>query len=93
VSKANEGKYYWGIRITRSKKPRTLYVFADEIKVQDGDLLLYGHLADGTSYLYRSLARGTWQDVFAASCLSGEEMNEDHDFDESTHVDARGAAA
>jgi len=38
------GKLYWGVRIIRNKKPRTLYVYADEIKIQDGDLLLLGHL-------------------------------------------------
>jgi hypothetical protein len=87
------GKYYWGIRILRAKKRRTLNVFADEIKVQDGDLLLYGHLSDGAKYLYRAFARGEWLDVFAASCLSGEEINEDHDIDDGTGVDARRGAA
>ena len=90
------GKLYWGVRIIRNKKPRTLYVYADEIKVQDGDLLLFGHLNNESNgptapggFLFRSFARGAWQDVFAASCLDGNECSESHDIDTATGEDAR----
>jgi hypothetical protein len=87
------GKFYWGIRITRNKKPRTLYVHADRIQIQDGDLLLFGHLKseehkEPASFLFRSFARGTWQDIFAADCLNGNECSESHDIDDATGKDA-----
>ena len=86
------GNLYWGIRIIRNKTSRTLYVSADEIKIQDGDLLLFGRRNNEetpASFLFRSFARGTWQDVFAASCLGGDECSEHHDIDETTGKDAR----
>jgi hypothetical protein len=87
------GGLYWGIRITRNKKPHTLHVHADRIAIQDGDLLLYGHMKnqqkEAGSFLFRSFARGTWLDVFAADCLDGTECSENHDVDESTGWDAR----
>jgi hypothetical protein len=85
------GRYFWGVRIVRNKKRRLLNFYADKIEVRDGDLLLFGHMTDQPegSFLYRSLARGTWFDVFAASCLDGSECGEDHDIDEATGEDAR----
>lgn len=83
------GDLYWGVRIARMKKPRTLYVYADRIEVKDGDLLLYfNHSAKGET-LHRAFARGTWQDIFAASCIDGTECGEEHDFDDATAKDAR----
>jgi hypothetical protein len=90
------GRLYWGVRIVRNKESRTLHVYADEIRIQDGDLLLLGHLqneANGptepASFLYRSFARGTWTDVYSASCLDGNEIGEEHDVNDKTGQDAR----
>jgi len=88
------GQYYWSVRVARNKKPRQLYFYADRIEVRDGDLLMWGHMsgqAEGT-FLYRALARGTWSDVAAASCLDGSECGEEHDYDLQTGKDARSAA-
>jgi hypothetical protein len=93
ASKCGRSKQKWGIRITRSKKPRMVYVYADRIQIQDGDLLLYGHPRDQelATALIRSFARGAWHDVFAAS--TGE-MSEDHDTDEpTTHRKRRNATS
>ena|SRR6266849_6851064 len=85
------GQYFWGIRVLRGKTQHTLRVFADEIRIQDGDLLLFGHMKGGepASFLYRAFSRGTWSDVFAASCLDGTECGEEYDVDESTCQNAR----
>ena len=87
------GGLYWGIRIKRGNKPRTLYVHADKIQIQDGDLLLYGHMNSESKeeggFLFRVFARGSWQDVFAASCMDGSECSESHDIDDVTGKDGR----
>lgn len=91
MSLPKNGNLYWGIRILRNKKPRTLYVYADQIRIQDGDLVLFGHWngKEPSTCVLRSLARGTWLDVFAASCLDGNEISEQHDIDDKTGEDAR----
>ena len=79
------GNYFWGIRVKQAEKIETIYVYADEIKVQDGDLLLLGHQTHNhienppASTLFRVLARERWVDVFAASCLDGSEMSQNSD--------------
>jgi hypothetical protein len=85
------GNLFWGVRILRAKRNRTLHVYADEVRIQDGDLLLLGHMKDGapSSFLLRSFARGTWTDIFAASCLDGCELSEEHDVDDVTGRDDR----
>lgn len=96
MSQEKIGKLYWGVRIVRNKKPRTLYVYADQIKIENGDLLLLGHLKNEMNgetnpggFLYRAFARGSWLDVFAASCMDGTECGEEHDIDDGTGNDAR----
>ncbi len=90
---AEFGELYWGVRITRGRKKRTLFVHADRIEVRDGDLLLFGHMknsqTEAGSFLFRSFAHGTWHDVFAASCLDGSECSEEHDYDDTTGKDLR----
>ena len=74
-------RYYFGARITRAGKRRKIYFSADSIRVENGDLLMMRE-QDGKESVFRALARGTWQDVFAASCLDGMEVYEEHDMDE-----------
>jgi hypothetical protein len=76
-------KYYFGARITRGKTRRLIYFQADGIRVENGDLLLL-RVNDGEEQVYRALARGTWQDVFAASVMSGSEVHEEHDVNAET---------
>lgn len=85
------GEHYFGVRILRGKKPRTVYFYADEIRVQDGDLLLIARdeKQGGKEVLYRAFSSGTWQDVFSADTLDGDEVGEEHDYDEATGKDAR----
>lgn len=85
------GRYYFGVRITRDKVSRILNVYADEIRIENGDLLLFGHRRDEppATFLYRAFARGTWQDVHSASCMDGSELGEDHDVDVATGKDLR----
>jgi hypothetical protein len=80
-------KRYFGVRIIRAKKNHTVYVHADEIRVENGDLLLI-EKRDEKEVPYRAFARGIWQDVFAADEFNGDELHEVHDYDETTGKDA-----
>jgi len=80
-------KFYYGVRIVRGKKLRTIYFFADGIRVENGDLLLMDERS--TPKIHRAFARGTWLDVFSASCLDWSEVHEEHDYDDTTGKDAR----
>jgi hypothetical protein len=80
---------YFGARILRGKKRRMLYFHASHIRVENGDLLLFMTRDGGEEYLYRAFARGAWQDVFAAHGLTGHELHEEHDVDETTGKDDR----
>lgn len=80
---------YFGARILRGKQRRMILFHASHIKVENGDLLLFRTRENGEEYLYRALARGTWQDVFAADGFHGDELHEEHDVDEATGKDAR----
>lgn len=73
------GKQYFGIRILRQGKPRRLYVYADEISIEDGNLLLLRNDKE-----YRAFAPGVWLDVFAADEWDGNELGEVHDRDDRT---------
>lgn len=82
-------KYYYGARITRGKTRRKIYFTADDIRIQDCDLLMI-RLREGKEEVFRALARGTWQDVFGADVLDGSEVHEEHDIDEATGKDLHG---
>lgn len=56
--------------------------------MQDGDLLLKRDYETGER-LFLSFARGAWQDVFEANGFNGNELFEEHDYDEATGKDAR----
>jgi len=81
-------KYYYGVRIIRGKTRRTVYLVADRIRIENGDLLLIQE-RDGKEEIYRAFARGTWFDVFGANCLDGSEIHEDHDVNDETGKDDR----
>lgn len=87
------GARYYGVRIVRAKKNRTVNFYADEIRVENGDLLLIAldEKHDGKEVVYRAFARGTWQDVYSANCMDGSEVGEEHDIDVATGEDARQA--
>jgi hypothetical protein len=80
---------YFGARILRGKQRRKIFFHASYIRVESGDLLLFRTREGGEEYLYRALARGTWQDVFSADGFNGDELHEEHDVDEATGKDAR----
>jgi hypothetical protein len=84
---SNNLKFYYGVRTVRGKKLRTVYFFADNIRVENGDLLLMDE--SSTPKIYRAFARGTWLEVFSASCFDGTEIQEEHDYDDATGKDAR----
>ena len=79
---------YFGVRINRDGKARTLYFHASRIQVQAGDLLLLRE-SEGQERLFRALAAGTWKDVFEADGFNGDELFEEHDYDEATGKDER----
>jgi hypothetical protein len=81
-------KYYFGVRILRNKKRRKIMFSADRIRIENGDLLLIEE-RNGREEVFRAFARGTWFDVYAASCMDGTEVYEDHDVDEETGKDLR----
>lgn len=85
--------FYFGVRILRNKKPRLLYVYAERVTVEGGNLLLWRKKGDDAPQIYRAFAPGAWVEFFAASCIDGDEMAEEHDYDETTGKDARSMGA
>lgn len=85
--------FYFGVRILRNKKRRLLYVYADKVTVEEGNLLLWRKKPNESPQVYRAFAPGSWLEFFAASCMDGDEMAEEHDYDEATGKDDRSLGA
>jgi hypothetical protein len=75
--------FYWGVRVLKRKKEHLLYLYAKEITVESGHLLLWKQKEDMPRELHRGFAPGTWIEFFAASSLDGDEIGEEHDYDET----------
>jgi hypothetical protein len=81
------GRFYYGIRLKRGNTNRLIYVDADQIRVENGTLLLCSD-NNGTQVVYRAFAAGAWNEIFSADWSNGDELGEERDIDEATNKDA-----
>jgi hypothetical protein len=78
------GVYYWCVVTDAFDETKELYVWADELRVEDGALVFYSHgRTDDTDrerkplYVTYALGRGQWRVVYAVSPSDERAVAED----------------
>ena len=77
------GNRYWCVKVPKKiSTSGEIYVFADEVKVSDGDLLFF---RKGLTDINLGISKENWITFFAASCIDGHAVAVEHWEGEQCH--------
>lgn len=71
------GRYYWCVKTALSDDGE-IYVFADDVSIEDGALWLTQRKDGVGDQLVLAFAPGQWTAVFGASCIDGHAVAVEH---------------
>jgi len=73
------GRFYWCVKVEKElSQDGEIYLMADDVRIDDGDLIFVRQREGGTEQINLAIASGDWKAVYAASVWDGAPVAVDH---------------